>query len=63
MKNSKQTCSWPASDPFLIKYHDEVAAYDERKIVSAKDRKSARQCILPYALARFHAYALSTLST
>jgi DNA-3-methyladenine glycosylase I len=35
MKKNKQTCSWPASDPLLMKYHDEewgVALHDDRRL-------------------------------
>lgn len=35
MKKNKQTCSWPTSDPLLVKYHDEewgVALHDDRRL-------------------------------
>ena len=35
MKNSKQTCSWPTSDPLLMEYHDKewgVPVHDDRKL-------------------------------
>ena len=35
MKKNKQTCSWPTSDPLLMKYHDEewgVPVHDDRRL-------------------------------
>lgn len=35
MKDSKQTCSWPASDPLLIEYHDKewgVPIHSDKKL-------------------------------
>lgn len=35
MKGVKQTCSWPTSDPLLVKYHDiewGVPVHDDRKL-------------------------------
>lgn len=35
MINNKQTCSWPAADPLLIKYHDKewgVPLHNDRKL-------------------------------
>ncbi|RJQ49917.1 MAG: DNA-3-methyladenine glycosylase I [Nitrospiraceae bacterium] len=35
MKNSKQTCSWPITDPLLMKYHDDewgVPVHDDGKL-------------------------------
>ncbi len=35
MKNSKQTCSWPTSDPLLIEYHDKewgVPVHNDRRL-------------------------------
>ncbi|MBI4850062.1 MAG: DNA-3-methyladenine glycosylase I [Nitrospirae bacterium] len=35
MKNSRQTCSWPTSDPLLIEYHDKewgVPIHSDRKL-------------------------------
>lgn len=35
MKNSAQNCSWPSSDPLLIKYHDKewgVPVHNDRKL-------------------------------
>jgi DNA-3-methyladenine glycosylase I len=35
MKKNRQTCSWPASDPFLIEYHDKewgVPLHDDRTL-------------------------------
>lgn len=35
LKNSKQTCSWPTTDPLLIKYHDTewgVPLHNDRKL-------------------------------
>jgi DNA-3-methyladenine glycosylase I len=35
MKNSRQTCSWPTTDPLLMKYHDKewgVPLHNDRKL-------------------------------